>query len=76
MSPYYIGGGSHGTGFSLSGSLEKLVASHLFVGGHFTIDRSAYYTPNYAILYLRYQFDAHTGPVPYPPDPVKAYSHF
>ena len=76
MTPYYTGGNGHGTGFSLSGSLEKQINSHLFAGGRLGIDRSAYYTPNFAILYLRYLFDAHTDRVPYPPDPIKPYSRY
>jgi hypothetical protein len=73
---YYSGGDGHGTGYSLGGSLEKLLTSHLLVGGRIEIDRSDYYTPNFAILYLRYQFDARSGPVSYPPDLVKPYSRF
>ena len=48
----------------------------LFGGARLQIDRSDYYTLNFATLYLRYMFDAHTEPVPYPPDPVKPYSWF
>ena len=76
MTPVYTGGNGHGTGFSLGGSLEKQLTPHLFAGGRIEIDRSNYYTPNFAILYLRYLFDAQTGPVPYPPDPVKPYSRY
>jgi len=48
----------------------------LFGGARLQIDRinrSDYYSLNFATLYLRYMFDAHTG---YPPDPVKPYSRF
>lgn len=76
MTPIYTGGKGHGTGWSLGGALEYQFTQQLFIGGRVSIDRSDYYTPNFAILYLRYMFDAHTGPVPYPPDPVKAYSRY
>jgi cellulose synthase operon protein C len=76
QTPVYTGGNGHGTGYSLLGALEYQFTPKLFGGGRFEIDRSAYYAPNFAILYLRYLFDGHTGPVPYPPDPVKPYSRF
>ncbi len=76
MYPIYAGGPGHGTGFSFGGALEYKFTQNLFGGVVGQIDRSAYYTPNYAIVYLRYMFDAQTGPVPFPPDPIKAYSRF
>lgn len=76
MVPTYTGGNGHGTGWSLGGALEHQFTAQLFLGARLQIDRSDYYTPNFAILYLRYLFDAHTGPVPYPPDPIKAYSRY
>jgi predicted Zn-dependent protease len=76
MTPVYTGGNGHGTGYSLLGALEYEFTPNLFGGGRFEIDRSAYYAPNFAILYLRYLFDGYKGPVPYPPDPVKPYSRF
>ena len=76
MTPFYTGGKGHGTGWSLGGALEYRVTRHLFAGARLQIDRSEYYTPNFAIFYLRYMFDEHTGAVPYPPDPVKAYSRY
>ena len=69
-SPYLM------VGHSFGGALEYKFTQNLFGGVVGQIDRSAYYTPNYAILYLRYMFDAQTGAVPFPPDPVKAYSRF
>lgn len=74
--PYYTGGSGHGMGYSLGGALEYQATPHLFIGGRIEIDRSEYYTPNFATIYLRYMFDPHTGPVPYPPAPVKPYSRF
>jgi len=74
--PVFAGGDGHGTGWSLGGALEYQFTPHLFGGAHLQIDRSDYYTPNFAIIYLRYLFDAHTGAVPYPPEPVQAYSRF
>ena len=74
--PYHTGGSGHGMGYSLGGALEYQATPHLFIGGRIEIDRSEYYTPNFATFYLRYMFDPHTGPVPYPPTPVKPYSRF
>jgi hypothetical protein len=56
--------------------LEYRFTPQLFGGTRLQIDCSDYYALNFATLYLRYMFDAHTGPVPYPPDPVKPYSRF
>lgn len=72
----YTGGPGHGTGFSIGGALEYRFTSHLYGGARLQIDRSLYYTPNFAILYLRYMFDGQTGPVPFPPEPIKAYSRY
>lgn len=74
--PVYAGGKGHGTGWSLGGAMEYKFTPQLFGGAQLQIDRSEYYTPNFAILYLRYMFDAQTGAVPYPPEPVKAYSRY
>jgi hypothetical protein len=76
MVPVYTGGPGHGTGHSFGGAVEYRFTPNLYGGAVGQIDRSAYYTPNYAIFYLRYMFDAQTGAVPFPPDPVKAYSRF
>jgi tetratricopeptide (TPR) repeat protein len=76
MTPIYTGGRGHGTGHSLGGSVEYRFTPRLYGGALGQIDRSAYYTPNYAIIYLRYMFDDQTGPVPFPPEPVKAYSRY
>ena len=74
--PIYPGGSSNGTGYSLGTALEYQTTPHLFLGARLEIDRSDYYTPNFMTLYVRYMFDTHTDPVPFPPDPVKPYSRF
>lgn len=74
--PVYTGGSSTNTGHSLGAAVEYRFTPRLYGGALGQIDRSTYYTPNYAVLYLRYMFDAQTGAVPYPPEPVKAYSRF
>jgi len=72
----YTGGISHSTGFSLGGALEHRISPQLFGGVLGQIDRSAYYTPNYAIFYLRYTFEPQSAPMNFPPEPIKAYSRF
>lgn len=74
--PTYVGGNGHGTGWSFGGALEYKLTPQLFGGMRLQIDRSDYYTPNFAILYLRYIFDALKGAIPYPPEPVMAYSRY
>jgi len=76
MVPVYTGGRGHGTGYSFGGALEHRFAPRWFGGIVGQIDRSDYYTPNYAILYLRYMFDDQTGKMSMSPDPIKTYSRF
>jgi len=63
-----------GTGGGWSGSfladVEYRLVPHLTVGAWVDIDRSAYYTPNRAMIYLRYWFEPQKDPVPFPPRPV------
>lgn len=72
----YTGGPGHSTGYSIGGAIEYRLTPRLFGGGRLQIDRSLYYTPNFAIFYLRYMFDGQSGPVPYPPEPIRAYSRY
>ncbi len=74
--PQFLGGNGRGRGYSIGGALEYRVGPHLFVGGRFDVDRSAYYTPNSALFYARFMFDKQKTGVPYPPDPVRPYTRF
>lgn len=74
--PVYVGGSSHIRGHSLGVVLEYRVTPKLIAGALGQIDRSTYYSPNYAVFYLRYMFDAQSGAMHYPPEPLKAYSHY
>lgn len=69
--PIYTGGPSQGKGFSIMAAWEYQFDPKLFAGGLFSIDRSFYYTPNRALIYLRYSFD-HPGALPVfmPPEPL------
>ena len=76
--PTYTGGpSSNGTGYSLTAAWEYQIEPKLFAGGAFSIDRSDYYAPNRALIYLRYSFD-HPGaqPVFIPPEPIEPSSQF
>jgi tetratricopeptide (TPR) repeat protein len=76
--PVYAGGpSSKGTGHSLMAACEYQATPRLFAGGLFAIDRSDYYAPNRALVYLRYSFD-HAGaqPVFMPPEPMEPSSQF
>ena len=74
--PIFTGGKGRGNGYSMGGSLEYRIAKNLFIGGRFEIDRSEFYTPNFATVYLRYMFSPRSEAVPYPPDPAKPYSKY
>ena len=70
------GGDSHGMYYSIIGAVEYRATQHLYVGARLESDRTAYYSPNYYTAYLRYMFDPETGPVNYPPEPVKPYTQY
>ena len=74
--PVYPGGDSHGMYYSVVGAAEYRFTQHLYLGARLESDRTAYYSPNYYTAYLRYMFDPETGPVPYPPEPVKPYTQY
>lgn len=77
VTPVYAGGPSHGTGFSLKAAWEYQVTPKLLAGGLFSIDRSDYYAPNRALIYLRYSIDHPAAqPVFMPPEPMEPSSQF
>ncbi|HEY0664591.1 MAG TPA: cellulose synthase subunit BcsC-related outer membrane protein [Gallionella sp.] len=75
--PTYSASSGGGQGHSLRAAWEYQVTPELFAGGLFAIERSDYYAPNRALLYLRYSLD-HPGarPVFLPPEPVEPSSQF
>jgi len=68
--PVHAGGTGGGLAGSLRAVLEYRASTHWAVGGWLDIDRSAYYAPSRAMIYLRYWFTPQQGPVDYPPHPV------
>ncbi|BBI99541.1 hypothetical protein FGKAn22_12340 [Ferrigenium kumadai] len=77
VTPVYTGGPSSGRGYSLRGAWEYQVDRQLFAGGLLAIERSQYYAPNRAMLYLRYSLDQPAAqPVYFPPLPVEPSSQF
>ncbi len=70
------GGDSHGMYYSIVGAVEYRATRHLYLGARLESDRTAYYSPNYYTAYLRYMFDPESGPVNYPPEPVKPYTQY
>jgi tetratricopeptide (TPR) repeat protein len=73
---FYPGGPGGGIGYSLRLATEYQLTPHLAIGGNFMMDRTAFYTPNSTFIYMRYQFQAHSEPVLFPPKVVKPYSRF
>lgn len=74
--PVYDGSSGTGRGYSLKAALEYQMTPHWYFGGHLDIDRSAFYSPNFMQVYLRYNFDARRQPVLFPPQPPRSYSRF
>ena len=72
----FSGGPGSGVGYAGSAILEYQLLPDLFIGGRFEFDRSAYYAPNYYLIYLRHTFEPRTEPMPFKPVPLKAYSQF
>jgi tetratricopeptide (TPR) repeat protein len=77
ITPVYTGGSSKSSGYSLTAAWEYQVEPKLFAGGLLSIDRAESYSPNRAMLYLRYSLD-HPGaqPVFMPPEPLEPSSQF
>ncbi len=75
-SRFYAGGPGGGKGYSLRLATEYQLTPHLAIGGHYNMDRTAFYTPNLTFIYLRYLFQAHSEAVRFPPVAVKPYSRF
>lgn len=77
VTPTYTGGPGSGTGRSLALSWEYQAQSRVFLGGRAELDRSADYSPNRFVLYLRYAFDrVPARPVAFLPEPVNPTSQY
>jgi len=68
--PVHTAGAGGGLAGSLRAILEYRATTHWAVGAWIDIDRSAYYAPSRAMIYLRYWITPQQGPVDYPPYPV------
>ena len=71
--PVFAGGGSHGLSHSLKAALEYHATSKLRFGIEGSLDRSAYYAPNYIGAYLRYSLDGPDDAPRYPSNPVTSF---
>lgn len=74
--PVHAGGNGGGVAGSLRAVLEYRANAHWAIGSWLDIDRSAYYAPTRAMIYLRYSIKPQQGPVDYPPQPVVPISLF
>ena len=74
--PVHAAGPGGGLAGSLRTDVEYRLGAHWAVGAWLDIDRSAYYAPTQAMLYLRYALGAQSGPVPYPPSPLTPISQY
>jgi tetratricopeptide (TPR) repeat protein len=78
IGPTYAGGsGTVGLGYSAEAAWEYQVDQQLFVGGVLSVERADYYSPNRALLYLRYSLEHPAAqPVYFTPEPVEPSSEF
>ena len=76
VSPFFDGGRSSGLGRSLRSVVEYQVTRNLALGAQLSLDRSAYYAPTNALLYMRWLIDPVRAPLADRPRPVQPYSDF
>lgn len=74
--PLYGASASSGFGRSLRGIVEYRVTPNLTLGAQLSLDRSAYYAPTTALVYLRWMIDPVRALQPDRPRPVQPYSDF
>lgn len=74
--PVYGASASSGIGRSLRGVMEYQVTPNLTLGAQLTLDRSAYYAPTTALVYMRWLIDPVRAPQADRPRPVQPYSDF
>ena len=74
--PVHGAGAGGGLAGSLRADLEYRLSPHWAVGAWLDIDRSAYYAPTQAMLYLRYAVAPQSGPVRYAPSPLTPISQY
>lgn len=70
------GDDNKGVGYLAQALVERRLDDHWVLGGGFTLQRSEDYSPNRALLYLRYSFDPWQGNLPLPVNPLKPYAEF
>ena len=74
--PVYAAGASSGLGRSLRAVVEYRATPHLTLGAQLSLDRSAYYAPTTALVYVRWLLDPVRTPQADRPRPVQPYSDF
>ncbi len=74
--PIHTAGPGGGPSASVHAVAEYRAAEHWSLGASLDIDRSAYYAPTQAMLYLRYWFEPQLAPVEFPPHAVAPISQY
>ena len=67
----YPGQSKTGLGFRVGGAAEYRLAPKWVVGGRLALDNASDYFQTSGLLYLRYNFDASTRPVNFPPNTLR-----
>ncbi|QWK94582.1 BCSC C-terminal domain-containing protein, partial [Plesiomonas shigelloides] len=76
INPVYGPGGEPGFGYRARMLVEHRLTPNWFVGAAFDLEKSDTYTPNHALVYLRYSFDGWSGDLLLPPEPLVPYADF
>ncbi len=76
IEPFYLGGSDTRFGYALSGRFEYQFDERLFIGGVLQIERSEFYAPNWAQLWIRYYFEPSSRGINVPPKPIQPYMDF
>ncbi|WP_054773720.1 cellulose biosynthesis protein BcsC [Methylogaea oryzae] len=74
--PIYKGSYGASFGYSASAAVEYQATPQLYLGGHWQMQHSPYYTPNYLGFYFRYAWEPREEPVLFPPKRLKPYYDF
>lgn len=74
--PFFSASSGPGSGYELSGAFEYQASPTLAFGGMLDVQHSQFFQPSRLVLYLRYQPDGASQPLPFPVEPLQPYSGF
>ncbi|STY28746.1 Cellulose synthase operon protein C precursor [Legionella wadsworthii] len=67
---------TQGWGYTLFATAEYRLSSHFILGGIYDLQRTQYYTPSHASIYIRYSYEGWQGDMDMPLNPMIRYAEF